>query len=809
MKRIKESKENKRNKNSKHGKVKKPKIVMTERRKNFIKKLNAIFVLVYLVFCIYRIVSYFSWKSLVLPMMQNESSIIVDQNGDLIEKLGAERNKNNVELSQIPENLKNAYIDIEDERFYSHDGIDIKRTTAAIGSYIIHGGKSSFGGSTITQQLVKNLTGNDDNSISRKIEEWVKAAELESFCSKDEILETYFNIIYVAPNTYGVDMGAKYYFNKSVSDLNLAECAFLAGINNSPNSYNPFNGKDNSEKIKKRTKTVLSKMLDQKHISNDEYENAVQEVENGLNFNNGKIESESNGIYSYHTDAVISEVISDIAGEKHIDTKFATNYVYMSGLTIYSTEKTDIQEKLEEEYNKSKYILTSEDGQSSQSAMVIIDNSTGYVAGCVGGLGEKKTARGFNRATQAVRQTGSATKPLAVLAPGIDKKSFTAATIYNDEPTTFNDGSETGYAPTNNDDYIGEITVRRAVESSQNIPFVKMMESIGPSTSIKYLKKMGITTLTEKDETLSLALGGLDKGITPLEMAAAYATIANDGEYIEPTFYTKIDNSKGKTIIKSKQKKTKVFSKEVAYILKELLKQPVEGTAGTAKACKIDGMDVSAKTGTTNENYDKWLCGFTTYYTAVTWYGYDINATVSYKGKSPAVLLWSSVMKNIHSNLAKTQFEMPSAIKQTTICAKTGKTATSNCQETYTDYFLSGTLPGQCVGCNGSINNKKGNTTTKTNTTKNNVANENTENNTVKNETNVNNTTNSVNKNNIVNETHKNNSNITNNTNGNKNNTINNVHNNNSSENNTNRTNTTHNNEVIDNNEEDEEDDGP
>ena len=810
MKKIKESKKNK---NRKHGKTKKQKIVMTERRKKFIKKANTLFVVIYFIFCVYRIVSYFSWRSLVIPMMQNESSVIVDQNGNLIEKLGAERNKNNVELSQIPENLKNAYIDIEDERFYSHDGIDIKRTTAAIGSYVIHAGKSSFGGSTITQQLVKNLTGNDDNSISRKIEEWVKAIELESFCSKDEILETYFNIIYVAPNTYGVDMGAKYYFNKSVTDLDLAECAFLAGINNSPNSYNPFNGKDNSEKIKKRSKTVLSKMLEKKHISNDEYESAVQEIENGLNFNNGKIESESNGIYSYHTDAVISEVISDISDEKHIDTKFATNYVYMSGLTIHSTEKTDIQEKIEEEYNKSKNILTSEDGQSSQSAMVIMDHSTGYVVGCVGGLGEKKTARGFNRATQAVRQTGSATKPLAVLAPGIDKKSFTAATIYNDEPTTFNDGSETGYAPTNNDDYIGEITVRRAVESSQNIPFVKMMEFVGPSTSVKYLKKMGITTLTEKDETLSLALGGLDKGITPLEMAGAYATIANDGEYIEPTFYTKIDNSKGKTIIKSKQKKTKVFSKEVAYILKELLKQPVEGSDGTAKACKIDGMDVSAKTGTTNENYDKWLCGFTTYYTAVTWYGYDINATVTYKGKSPAVLIWSSVMKNIHSNLDKTQFEMPSGVKQAKICAKTGKTATSNCSETYTEYFLSGTLPDQCAGCNSSTNNKKGNTTTKTNTintTKNNVTNENTENNIIKNENNVNNTNNIANKNNIVNETPKNNINNTNNNiSSNKNNTTNSIHNNTTAENNINVTNNTYNNEVIGNNEENEEDDGP
>ena len=790
-----------------------PKVkVMSDRRKAFIKKVNALFVLVYLVFSIYRISAYFSWKNIVLQMMNNEPSIIVDSSGNIIEKLGAERNKNNVKLSQVPDNLKNAYIDIEDERFYKHKGVDIKRTTAAIGSYVIHAGKSSFGGSTITQQLVKNLTGNDDNSISRKIEEWVKAEELESFCSKDEILETYFNIIYVAPNTYGVDMGAKYYFNKSVSDLDLAECAFLAGINNSPNSYNPFNEKDNSEKIKKRTKVVLAKMHELKHINDSDYNNAVQEVENGLNFQKGDIQSESNGIYSYHADAVVSEVISDISEKKKMSTKFATNYVYMSGLKIYSTEDKEIQQELEEEYNKSKYVLTSNDGQTSQSAMVIIDHTTGYVVGCVGGLGEKKSARGFNRATQAVRQTGSAIKPIAVLAPGIDKKTFTASTMYNDEPTTFNDGSESGYSPTDNDEYIGEITVRRAVESSQNIPFVKMMEAIGPSNSVKYLKKMGITSLTDKDETLSLALGGLDKGITPLEMAGAYATIANDGQYIEPTFYTKIETAKGKNLMKLKQKKTKVFSKEVAYVLKELLKQPVEGSSGTAKLCKIDGMDVSAKTGTTNDNYDKWLCGFTTYYTAVTWYGYDQNETVSYKGKSPAVQLWSAVMKNVHANLSKTTFSMPGSIKQAKICAKTGMTATSKCEDVYTEYFLSGTVPSECVGCTGSNNKKKENTTknnTTKNTTSNTTKNNTTENNIVRNTTEENTTTENTSVNSTKNNTKNNTSNNVKNE-----NKVNNTENN-TTGNTTNNTNTTNNNRNTNHNEtnttpdEDETDDGP
>lgn len=797
-----------------------PKIQNLEKKKKRRKRAITIFLICYFIFCIYSLISYFSWRSLILPMMKNECSVVVDKNGNIIETLGAEKKQSNADLSEIPEDLRNAYIDIEDERFYSHKGVDAKRTIAAIGSYVIHGGKSSFGGSTITQQLVKNLTGNDDNSISRKVTEWGKSISLETFCDKDEILETYLNIIYVAPNTYGVKMGAKYYFDKELSDLNLAECAFLAGINNSPNSYNPFKENANNEKIKTRAKTVLSKMLECKDITKDEYENAIQEVENGLNFKNGEIQSEGSGIYSYHTDAVLSEVISEIAEKKNIDTTFATNYVYMSGMKIYSTEDIDIQQKLEDEYSKDKYIITSSSGKQSQSAMVIMDHSNGQVVACVGGLGEKSTSRGFNRATQALRQTGSAIKPIAVLAPGIDQKKFSAATMYNDEPTTFNQGTSEEYSPTDNDDYIGEITVRRAVESSQNIPFVKMMESVTPKTSIKYLKKMGITSLTENDQTLSLALGGIEKGITPLEMAAAYATIANDGEYIEPTFYTKVENSDGKVILKAKQKKSKVFSKEVAYILKELLKQPVEGDNGTAKSCKIDGMDVAAKTGTTNENYDKWLCGFTTYYTAVTWYGYDINESVVYKGKSPAVLLWSNVMGNVHKDLEKTQFKEQGNLKKATICSKTGHVANNDCQDTYTEYFISGTIPSKCVGCNSSTKKNSSNTNKTNNDNKNVKNNTNTtvDQNLINNSTNTNNTYNNFNNNNkinnkINNNTVKNDINNTNNntTNSNRNNTITNntTHKNNIVNENTITENTTNTYEEEFNEEDLEEDNGP
>ena len=740
------------------------------------------------------------WKKIAKDMLLDENSVVKDTNSNVIAKLGSEKKKEKTKLSDMPNNLKNAYVAIEDERFYSHGGVDIKRTGAAIASYVLHGGSSSYGGSTITQQLVKNLTGDSTDSISRKIKEWWKAFQIETCTTKDQLLEAYLNIIYVGPNIYGIEAGSQYYFSKSSKDLTLEECAFLAGINNSPNSYSPFENKDNSEKIKKRTKIVLSKMLELKYIDQESYNNAVAKVDSGLKFKKGDITS-GNGVYSYHTDALIPEVTKDIQQKYHISETFATNYINMAGLTIYSTQNTDIQTITENEFEKSKYSLASKNGgNSSQAAMVIIDHKTGYVTGCTGGLGKKTEPRSLNRATQSIRQTGSAIKPIAVLAPAISKKMITAASIYDDTERDFAEG----YHPTDYNPSLGKVTVRRAVESSQNIPFVEIMEKLKPSKSIKFLEKMGVTTLTEEDNNLVLALGGLQKGISPLEMAGAYATIANDGVYIEPTFYNKIENKDGTLIIKSKQKSRRVFSKEVAYILKEILTQPVTGTNGTATYCAISGIDVAAKTGTTDENYDRWLCGFTPYYTAVTWYGYDQNESIHFNKKNPAGLLWANVMSRIHTGLKTAKFEKPSTVTSVTICPETGKKARTGCQNTYTEYFLWGTVPGLCDKHNGNefknnndTNNEKitnkvqeivqgitedidsedpqqtilnsqqntnKNTTTKNNDSKNDTKN------TSQNKTNVTNNTNSKNTTNTTKQNTSSNTNTSQSTNSNKNN---------------------------------------
>ena len=625
------------------------------------------------------------------------NSTILDSEGNIIATLNGDEKRKIISLDEMAEYLPKAYIAIEDERFEQHNGVDFKRTAAAVLNYVTKAGSTSFGGSTITQQLVKNATSDKEKTIDRKIKEWARAYKVEEVLSKHQILETYLNIIFVGQDYYGVELGAKYYFNKSAKDLSLAECAFMAGINNSPNAYKPFAEDPDGtkmEKIKKRTKTVLSKMQELGYIkTQEEYDNAIAEVDNGLAFSKGEAAA---NVYSYHTDALISDLIQDISEEKGLSKPLATSYLYGGGLTIYSTQVSSIQSVMEEEVKNSKYILKSNkhEGVNAEGAVIVIDHTTGNVVGCVGGLGEKSSSRGLNRATQSVRQTGSAFKPLAVVGPALQEKIITACSIYDDAFTVF----PGNYKPKNYNGFKGRITVRQAVETSQNIPFVKIMQELGIEKSKEYLKNMGITTLTDRDCGLSMAIGGLDRGVSPLEMCAAYATIANNGEYIEPTFYTKVEDAQGNIVLEAKQEKHKVFDKDVNYILQTILQEPVMGGSGTAKYCGIPRVDTAAKTGTTNDDFDRWLCGFTPYYTATAWYGYDDNEEVKYPGTNPAGLLWSGVMKKIHENVEPKVFTEPSGIIKATICRETGLCATETCTNVVTDKFITGTIPGVCEG---------------------------------------------------------------------------------------------------------------
>ena len=631
------------------------------------------------------------------------NSVVVDQNGNVLADLSGDEKRKIISLKDMADDLPKAYIAIEDERFYEHIGVDIKRTAGAIMNTLVKG-ESEYGGSTITQQLVKNITNDNESTgiegIKRKIREWQRACQVERMLSKEEILELYLNILFVGSNNlHGVELGAEYYFNKSAKDLSLAECAFMAGINHSPNSYNPYNTSvDNTEKIKSRTITVLNKMKELGYISSEEeYENAITEVQNGLTFGTGQIIGGS--VFSYHTDAVISQVVEQVMEEKNMTEQMAKNYVYSSGLTIHSTVDTNIQHRLEEEYQQEKYIIRgrkrNRDGtllnEHSESGMAIVDYKTGNVVAVVGGFGEK-TSAGWNRATQMKKQTGSSIKPLADVAPALQEKIITASTVYNDSRTRFGKN----YEPKNYNSFKGLINIRSFIRTSQNIPAVKIMVELTPKKSLEYLQKMGISSLDPvTDNVLSLALGGMTSGVSPLEMASAYGTIANDGVYIEPTFYTSVTDANGNVVLTPNQETRQVLSKENAYIMKSIIQEPVK-SGGTATYCAISGMDVAAKTGTTDNDYDRWLCGFTPYYAAATWYGYDNSETVYFSG-NPAGQIWDAVMTDIHKDLPSATFIRPEGIVERTVCRTTGCLASKNCTNTYTEIFTEDNLPEQCT----------------------------------------------------------------------------------------------------------------
>lgn len=645
------------------------------------------------------------------------NTVVLDKNGNEIANLSTDEKRKTISLSEMPDYLPKAYIAIEDKRFYSHSGVDIKRTAGAILGVVT--GNSSYGGSSITQQLVKNITDDKDRSgiagIKRKVKEWAKAIQIERMISKNQILELYLNIIFVGgPELHGVELGSIYYFNKSAKDLDLAECAFLAGINNKPNSYSPYNENLDQEKvaklIKDRTLTVLSEMKDQGFIENEEeYNAAVAKVEAGLTFEKGNTGGEYQ--YSYHTAAAIEQVIQQVMEEKGVTKEFAENYVKGSGLTIYSTQDTSVQARVEEEFAKTKYQISgrekNEDGtlknDHTQAAIVIIDNATTQVV-AVGGELENNLATGLNRATEAVRQTGSAMKPIADIVPGLQEKIITAATMYDDKLTDFGGG----YQPNDwTTQYQGTMNIRKCIKVSQNIPMVKVMTELTPKKSIEYLKKMGITTLDDKgDLNLALSIGGLSQGINPLEMAGAYASIANDGVYTTPTFYTKVVDSNGNTVLTAGQEKTKVISEQNAYITRSIMQEPVT-SGGTATFCKISGMQTCAKTGSTDKYKDRWLCGMTPYYTAACWWGFDIPETLTYPngavysvdGRNPAGQLWASIMKDIHKNLPNKNFNTPTTgLTTAKICKATGCIATNTCTDTYTETFTTDNLPSKCEG---------------------------------------------------------------------------------------------------------------
>lgn len=719
-------------KSKKHKNERKEKNKKTNKKGN--KKLKKIILITFLTILILGVIAVGVLFGVVFGLIKGEwslseedleiefaNSTIVDMDGNVIGTLNGDENRIIISKDEMSKYIEQAFISIEDERFETHKGVDLKRTLGATLTFVTHKGSSSYGGSTITQQCVKNLTGEDDskgiNGVLRKVKEMARAYQLEKIWSKDQILELYLNLIPLGGDVYGVEMASRKYFNKSAQDLTVVEAAYLAGITNAPSTYNPFGdhgyGTDEAKttRINKRVTNVCYKMNELGRLSDDEYKKALEEIEAGIKFEQGTTSSNSN--HSYHTEAAIRQVLKELMAKNNWSEEEAKLHLYGGAYTIHTTQDTNLQKTVQDAYLNKDWITTKtvtkkdEEGKEAkvkeqiQSAMVLIDHSTGYIVAGAGALGEK-TAWGVNRMVENGSQPGSSIKPLAVIAPSLQEGLITAASVAEDSPITF--GS---WSPHNDkqDGYYGLMNIRWILRVSRNLPEVRMMAKLTPEKSAEYLKAMGISSLAG-DEGLSLALGGLTNGVSPLEMAAAYATIANYGVYIEPTYYTKVESSTGKVLIEKQQETHRVFSEQNAWILQSLLTEPtgtgLTGASGaTATGAVLKGYQTSGKTGTSNDSLYTWFCGFTPYYTASMYFGYDSYekneiGRVKAPGSGTVARRWASIMKKAHEGLEQKRFEMPSGITTAKVCSKSGLLATGLCSSSgtvYTEYFVTGTVP--------------------------------------------------------------------------------------------------------------------
>ena len=573
------------------------------------------------------------------------STFVYDKDGNQIDTLHGNEDRIFVEYEDIPTSVVDAVVSIEDERFFEHKGIDIKRTVGAAYTYIINNGNSDFGGSTITQQLVKNVTDDKETNINRKIREWYRATVLESNFSKEEIFEDYINTIYMGEGAYGFEVAARKYFGKSLSDVNLAESAILAAAIQSPESTNPYRSEEAKTKLLERQKVVLSKMLSLGKITILEYNEAISTP---IEFK--KMADGSEDVQSYFVDAVIEQVIADLQAQDNLTYDEAKKQVYVGGFRIYTTMDQSVQNAIDNAYNDNTLFYTERNGDYMQSAMVVIDHTNGNVLGLIGGAGKKENNLGLNRATQSYRQPGSCMKPIGAYGPAFEQGKLNPESYIEDLPLKIKD-----WEPKNYYNYFnGYVTVRRAIALSMNLPAVRANMMVDTSFAFEFAKKCGLKSLQNADKDIApLALGGLTRGVTPLEMANAYATIANKGMYNEPKLYTRVTDKDGKEILFKTYDTTRVMKESTATDLITCLQDVVAYGTGYGYV-KVGNMPVAGKTGNSNDDKDQWFCGFTPYYTIACWNGYDEPRPIGYRsyGNYPytSVKLFNTVMNEICKN---------------------------------------------------------------------------------------------------------------------------------------------------------------
>lgn len=666
----------------------------------------------------------------------------VDNNGDIqqLQQIYTTTDRQWASLDEIPQALVDAAVAIEDKRFYEHQGVDWITTVKACLN-MFFGGDEQFGGSTITQQFIKNHTGEKSVTVQRKVMEIFRAQLFEREYDKDLIMEYYLNEIYLGRGCYGVKSAAAEYFGKELQNLTVAECASLISITNNPSLFNPYSisvfeykgeERDGAGRNRYRQLNVLSEMHQQGYLTDEEYEEAVAQE---MVFKEGIADEDrwtvcenpecgfegirsqftgadgayycpvcgnltsvstnaSQHIYSWFVDAVIIDFASYLAeqdGKNWDDLEETTRNVYLEriqkgGYHIYTTLDMDVQKQVDAIYGNLDNIPGTNSNQQLQSAIVVIDNTTGDVVALAGGVGEKDTFMGYNRATQAKLQTGSAQKPVSVYAPAFESGKVTPATVFKDLPVTYDGGN---WPKNDNRQYQYARTVYQGIVSSVNTISVRTLNEIGAEYGYSFAKyNFGQAHLVEEypgaDGTTKsdvgpapLALGALTVGSTVQEMSAAYATFANHGVYREPRLYTKVYNSDGQLVVDNTQDSRQILSeKTVDYVNYCLYNAANHGTGGAAI---FGGQSIAGKTGTTSSNRDRWFCGYTTHYTAAVWVGYDQPEQI-HLGTNPAAQMWKKVMQPIHEGLPNEALYNGNAFRTVAVCLDSGLLATDACR---------------------------------------------------------------------------------------------------------------------------------
>ena len=616
------------------------------------------------------------------------------------------------DLEDIPIHMQNAVVAIEDERFWDHEGVDWKRTVSAmvnlVANRVFNLGSTEYGGSTITQQLIKVTTQNTDHSIKRKINEILAASEMEaSAYTKEEILEGYLNNVPLTGDLIGVGIGARSYFGKELQDLTLAECAVLASITNNPSVYDPYTHPEN---VRQRQQLVLAKMYECGFITEDEYVNAINQE---LIFKSSAVRQT---VQDYYVDLVVEDVIADLMEEYGYTYTYANNLVYYGGLNIYSAEDPDQQAAVEDIFKDEDNFPEHRDGdeEEPETCFFAVDY-TGRVVATIGGRGEKTANRVLNRSTQSLRSPGSSIKPISSYGPAIIENRVHYSSMLRDAPIKLPNGKKWphNYEAASTPDR-GNVLLGVALQKSLNTTAARLVQDLTPQRSYDYATNIfRLSTLVESkavdgklftDIDLSpMALGAFSDGVTAREMTAAYAVFGSGGYYNKPYTYYKVTrgNLDDETLLLTGgQKSSPAMDENSAFIMVSLLRRVVEqGTAWTGIGQNWQGWQVFGKTGTSESEKDVYFSGGTAYYCASSWFGYDGNEILSKYQTGYAKSLWNKAMKVLHEDLSKKGFDRPDGVERRFYCLKTGMLSTKYCKETEVGYYKDGYKPDRCDEC--------------------------------------------------------------------------------------------------------------